>query len=303
MVIIKMVVMETNNTSQVESPQSLIENKQENIENKTIKCLNCGNEFQGKFCPDCGQSAETKRFTVKFIFVNLLAAILSNDGGVWFTFKKLFTHPDKMIVDILDGKRKSYFSPFPMLFLTLAVYVLIYSFTGSNDFQIDDASGVAEAEKISFNVSSIIYEINNFYYNHFTLVYILSIPIALLSVRCTFGKTFRKKYNWGETCVALVYSCVQIFVLKCVSSIIYAISPVASEKAEDVIKILVLFSIAWCFKKLVNLEFWKMLFRSLLSRILFWAILGPILTVIFVGYAYTFHHEEVMQFIDAVKNW
>jgi len=295
--------METNKSSSLENPQYLVELKQENIENKTIKCLNCGTEFQGKFCPNCGQSAETKRFTIKFMFENLLTAILSNDGGVWFTFKKLFTHPDKMIVDILDGKRRSYFSPFPMLFLTLAVYVLIYSLTGSNDFQLDEASGVAEAEMISFNFSSIIYEINNFYYNHFTLVYILSIPIALLSVRCTFGKAFKEKYNWGETCVALVYSCVQIFVLKCIASVIYSISPDAGEKAEDIIKILVLFSIAWCFKKLVNLEWWKMLLRSLLSRVLFWVILGPILTAIFIGYAVTFHHEEVMQFIDAVKSW
>lgn len=68
---------------------------------------------------------------MKFIFQNLLTAILSNDGGVWFTLKNLFTRPSAMVVEILNGKRKRYFSPFPMLFFALTVYILLFSFTGS----------------------------------------------------------------------------------------------------------------------------------------------------------------------------
>ena len=49
--------------------------------NTTIKCLNCGTEFEGKFCPECGQSAKTGRFTMRFIFENLMEAILSK--GWW----------------------------------------------------------------------------------------------------------------------------------------------------------------------------------------------------------------------------
>lgn len=26
-------------------------------ETKTTKCLNCGTEFEGKYCPECGQDA------------------------------------------------------------------------------------------------------------------------------------------------------------------------------------------------------------------------------------------------------
>ena len=97
----------------------------------TTKCLNCGTEFEGKYCPECGQNADTSRFTMRFVFQNLLAAILSNDGGVWFTLKNLFTRPSAMVVEILNGKRKRYFSPFPMLFFALTVYILLFTFTGS----------------------------------------------------------------------------------------------------------------------------------------------------------------------------
>ena len=94
-----------------------------------MKCLNCGNEFEGKFCPECGQRADTGRFTMRFIFENLAAAIISRDGSIWFTLKNLFARPASMIVDILNGKRKRYFSPFPMLFLALTLYILITSVT------------------------------------------------------------------------------------------------------------------------------------------------------------------------------
>ena len=114
---------------------------------KTTKCLNCDTEFEGKFCPECGQSADTGRFTIRFIFENLLKAILSNDGGVWITLKSLFTRPGQMMVDIINGKRKSYFSPFPMLFLTLSLYVIIFTFTGSKENKYDELySGDAKKE-------------------------------------------------------------------------------------------------------------------------------------------------------------
>jgi Protein of unknown function (DUF3667). len=103
---------------------------------KTTKCLNCGTEFEGDFCPKCGQSADTGRFTMRFIFENLLAAFLSKDGGIWFTIKNLFSRPGAMIVEILNGKRRKYFSPFSMLFCSLTLYVLILSISGShNDYR------------------------------------------------------------------------------------------------------------------------------------------------------------------------
>ena len=75
-------------------------------DDKPVKCLNCGTVYNGRYCPHCGQSADTGRFTLKFMFQNLLAAILSNDGGVLFTLKKLFCSPGQMVLDIINGKRK-----------------------------------------------------------------------------------------------------------------------------------------------------------------------------------------------------
>ena len=111
---------------------------EDQIEVKTTKCLNCGTEFEGNFCPECGQDAKTSRFTLRFIWSNLLSAVLGRDGGIGYTIKNLFSRPGKMIVEILEGKRRKYVSPFPTLFLALTLYVLIFTATGTKNIEIDN---------------------------------------------------------------------------------------------------------------------------------------------------------------------
>ena len=35
-------------------------------------CLNCGDSFDGNFCPRCGQDAKTKRFTLRGAFLHMM---------------------------------------------------------------------------------------------------------------------------------------------------------------------------------------------------------------------------------------
>ena len=194
---------------------------------KTTKCLNCGTEFEGKFCPECGQRADTGRFTVRFIFQNFIQGILSNDGGVWFTLKNLFTRPGQMMVDIIKGKRKSYFSPFPMLFLTLSLYVIIFTFTGSKDIDYDhflsdedtevvvDVGDQSHEQMIADKTKRFIINALKFYADHYTAAFILTIPIYILAARVSYGKKNRKKYNWGEYCIPIVYSLIVLVLYRC----------------------------------------------------------------------------------------
>ena len=251
-------------------------------EKKTTKCLNCGTEFQGKFCPECGQRADTGRFTVRFIFENLLKAILSNDGGVWITLKTLFTHPGQMIVDILNGKRKSYFSPFPMLFLTLSLYVVIFTFTGSKDIDFDNLLNddnakvvVNEGEQtheqmLADKTKTFIIDTVKFYGDHYTAAFILTIPVYILAARVSFGKKNRKKYNWGEYCIPIVYSLILLVLYRCVMSIVFYFSPDFADKMEDWIVLLNIIVFTACFKNMFEFKMAKMVWRSFLTIVLYW---------------------------------
>ena len=251
-------------------------------EKKTTKCLNCGTEFQGKFCPECGQRADTGRFTVRFIFENLLKAILSNDGGVWITLKTLFTHPGQMIVDILNGKRKSYFSPFPMLFLTLSLYVVIFTFTGSKDIDFDNLLNDDNAkvvvndgeqtheQMLADKTKTFIIDTVKFYGDHYTAAFILTIPVYILAARVSFGKKNRKKYNWGEYCIPIVYSLILLVLYRCVMSIVFYFSPDFANKMEDWIVLLNIIVFTACFKNMFEFKMAKMVWRSFLTIVLYW---------------------------------
>ena len=153
-----------------------------------MKCLNCGNEFEGKFCPECGQNAATGRYTLRLIMENLATAIMGRDGSVWFTIKSLFTRPGEMIVDNLNGKRKKYFSPFPMLFCVLTLYILITSFTSG--FFITQSLTEAEKEILQDDQSQadpkgveafqLVSRSVRFLSDHYTLCYLLTLPLLVL---------------------------------------------------------------------------------------------------------------------------
>lgn len=276
------------------------------MEEKTTKCLNCGTEFKGKFCPECGQSADTKRFTVRFIFENLLRAILSNDGGVWITLKSLFTRPGQMMLDIIQGKRKSYFSPFPMLFLALSLYVIIFSFTGSKkaDFEglVDDSPTELaidttsmtpeqiESQIMVHKAETLISDIMKMYSNHYTSFFILTIPVYLLSARVVFGKKNRKKYNWGEYSIPIVYSLILLILFECLLSIIYYFSPTASDMVGNFTVIINIIAFTACFKKMVEFSTLKTAWRSFLLLVFYWtffitlAIVAAILAALIIGW-------------------
>ncbi|MGM9694481.1 MAG: DUF3667 domain-containing protein [Alloprevotella sp.] len=88
------------------------------------RCLNCGTEFEGNFCPLCGQSAGVKRFTVKSVLTSTLDVWGMGNRSMPRTIFRLFFHPGKMIGDYLDGKRMPYFPPVKMLFVLCIFFAL-----------------------------------------------------------------------------------------------------------------------------------------------------------------------------------
>lgn len=44
------------------------------------KCLNCGTEFSGNFCPECVQSADTKRLSFRRAITETIPDIYNLDN-------------------------------------------------------------------------------------------------------------------------------------------------------------------------------------------------------------------------------
>ena len=251
---------------------------------KTTKCLNCGTEFEGNFCPECGQNADTGRFTMKLIVENLTSAILGRDGGVWFTLKNLVTRPSSMIVDILNGKRKRYFSPFPMLFFCLALYIVILSFTNEHAFKESfydsqiEFKGLDDSEQSQTEVYKLFSQTLDFLNNHYTLSYIMTLPLWLLGARLCYGKSNRKRYYWAEYIITIVYASVIVVLFRCLIKLTYLIDKDLSLQLGTIMSpIITIVAFTACFKKMLGFSIAKTAWRSVLVTGIYYLLLGLII--------------------------
>lgn len=86
-------------------------------------CKNCDHSFEGKFCPNCSQKADTHRFTVKHFAHEFFHAFTHTDKGILFLMKELFTRPGHAIREYNEGKRKKYFNPITFLLIVSALQI------------------------------------------------------------------------------------------------------------------------------------------------------------------------------------
>lgn len=89
------------------------------------ECLNCHDRYVGKYCPRCGQPATTDRFTWKVAIANFVDAYGLGERGMFRSMGNLLLRPGYLILDYLRGMRMSYFAPFKMYFLLVALSLLV----------------------------------------------------------------------------------------------------------------------------------------------------------------------------------
>jgi hypothetical protein len=90
-----------------------------------VTCKNCQVTFEGKFCPNCSQRADTHRFTLKHFGHEFFHALTHTDKGIFFLTKELLFRPGKASYEYNSGKRKKYFNPITFLLIVTAVQIFV----------------------------------------------------------------------------------------------------------------------------------------------------------------------------------
>jgi len=156
-------------------------------------CKNCGHSFESKYCPDCGQSSEAGRFTLKEIFNELLEIYFKLKHGLFHTIKELTIHPAQSIKNYLHGERGSIYNPLKYLFITVLVntfLILKYHLYVKNGFVV---SGDAGDDYVRFY---------HFYMSNLSLLDQLIVPFVALFSFLFFRKD---KYNYAENVIINCY--------------------------------------------------------------------------------------------------
>ncbi|MEO1438715.1 MAG: DUF3667 domain-containing protein, partial [Bacteroidota bacterium] len=107
-------------------------------------CKNCGADFHGKYCPECGQAAKTDRISGRYLLSELSEGIVQIDRGFLHTIKALTLQPGHRIRHFLAGKRVHFYKPIGFLLITSTIYVLTAYFLDKNTFFYDMALGFEE---------------------------------------------------------------------------------------------------------------------------------------------------------------
>ena len=101
-------------------------------------CHTCGQEFQGNYCPRCGQSAKIGRYSFRKALLLFLDVWGLGNRGMFRTLRDLILRPGYMIRDYLSGMQMAYFPPFKLFFLLTTLSLVVesgFNLKGQNYFE------------------------------------------------------------------------------------------------------------------------------------------------------------------------
>jgi hypothetical protein len=91
-----------------------------------VKCVTCGNTFQGEFCNRCGEKVLVpQERSLKHFFTSLLSAFTFIDGRFLKTLKLTMTKPGFISREFSLGRRKIYL-PILSLFLVVNLFYFLF---------------------------------------------------------------------------------------------------------------------------------------------------------------------------------
>ncbi|NER19108.1 DUF3667 domain-containing protein [Spongiivirga citrea] len=148
-----------------------------------MKCKNCGNSFDGKFCNLCGQHIRVEKLTLPNFLEEISDSVFQVNRGLFYTIKSLAIRPGHAIREFLNGQRKYYFKPIAFILVLSTFYFLITKILGATTLLENAISGFRRGaeDKSDFLHNAVILEfstewfINNFAYSNLLLIPALSI--------------------------------------------------------------------------------------------------------------------------------
>ena len=159
-----------------------------------IKCKNCNQIYEGHYCNNCGQSADTHKINAHFLWHDIQHGLLHFDAGIPYSLKQLFTRPGHSIREFIIGKHVRHFKPLSLVAVIGALYGFLYHyyhidlFSDSNDSTLD------------------LHDYNEWMATHFSWVTIATIPFYTLGTFIVFRK---QGYNFFEFFVLNTFKAAQ----------------------------------------------------------------------------------------------
>lgn len=234
-------------------------------------CLNCNSILRGQYCANCGQSSDTHKINLHYLWHDIQHGLLHIDKGILFTTKELFTRPGYSIREFLQGKRVKHFKPISLVIILAGIYSLLSHF-----FELNFFSNYYELKGSGQSFSQIIEAVGKtteWFSNHYSIVSLLQIPIFSVGTYICFKKA---KYNYIEHLVINSFIAGQKLILHILTFPIYywLRNSTFSRPIDQIIDIIGYLLACWTIYQLFNefnkfQRFWRTLFSILIPFAIF----------------------------------
>ena len=100
-------------------------------------CANCGQAYEGDFCPVCSQKNDVGRVSWKSVGQELIKIWGMESRSLLSSVLQLLGRPGYLIGDYISGRRQVCYSPVSMLFVMAVIATVIVQLTGVKMVEID----------------------------------------------------------------------------------------------------------------------------------------------------------------------
>jgi hypothetical protein len=237
-----------------------------------INCKNCHQTFSGHYCNNCGQTAETHKLNLHYLWHDIQHGIFHFDNGILYTAKQLFTRPGHSIREFIEGKRVKHFKPISLIVVLATAYIALIHFLHIELF-------IKTSETAIANSRIDIDQLKEWMTSHFAWITLLSIPLHTIGTAICFRK---QGYNFIEYFVLNTYKAAQkICIAILFVPLLYHYS--GTSAIETVTKTLIFIDFILYFW--TNVQFFnylsktKTFFLTLLTHAIFWMLIILIITI------------------------
>lgn len=255
-------------------------------------CLCCGTEYRGRYCPGCGQSSRTRRFTLRGTLENVTTIFAHADGRLKHTLTDLFTRPGYMIWDYLKGRRMEYLHPIQML-LFLGTLYLVLSLLLGIDIQEDAMLAISATEQEAPDVAALTKSFMEFLQHMMSnkaVAALVTILFIVWPLKVAFGKSGRApQLNVAELFYAMCY----MECLSLICSIFFL--PLAKLLGKDTVSFLFpldFFLQVWSFHQLFLISWRKSAWRLLCTLALVMLIVFALIIIAGAVVGYILYAQE-----------
>lgn len=128
--------------------------RKENTPAVDVTCKNCGTNFSGYYCPNCGQAVKDYDKPISFIFYNFLGDFFAFDTRFFRTLWALVSRPGFLSKEYFEGRRVRYAPPFRIyIFVSFILFLLLQNFTNRGLTTVLDSE--LDGDKISLDSTSV----------------------------------------------------------------------------------------------------------------------------------------------------